>query len=228
MKKAFAYLRCSGLSQDRSDTWERQEEVIASYAKAHRMNVVASYRDTGVSGTTEGGDRRGLTDLLLAIDANGIRTVLVERADRLARDLIVSEMILRQFHERGVEVIEAASGQPLGISTDPSRNLIRQVLSAVAEFQKTELVLRLRSGKARARREGRLADGQAPYGARPEEVEPAQRILKMRAKGQTLQAIADTLNAEQVPTRRGAQWSRSLVLKVVKRGPVSIIDPQAK
>ena len=34
--------------------------------------------------------------------SNGVRVVLVERADRLARDLMVSEVILGQFRETNV------------------------------------------------------------------------------------------------------------------------------
>ena len=36
-----------------------------------------------------------------------MRLVLVERADRLARDLLVSEVILGQFRDLGVRVIAA-------------------------------------------------------------------------------------------------------------------------
>ncbi|MFI5397922.1 MAG: recombinase family protein [Candidatus Binatia bacterium] len=55
------------------------------------------YRDEGVSGTRDLDDREGLSDLLARIRSNGVRVVLVERADRLARDLIVGELILNQF-----------------------------------------------------------------------------------------------------------------------------------
>jgi DNA invertase Pin-like site-specific DNA recombinase len=59
------------------------------------------------------------------------------------------------------------------------------------------------------------APGRAPRG-RPglasREPELAARILGMRERGMTLQAIADALNAEGVPTRRGgARWRPSSV-----------------
>ena len=47
------------------------------------------------------------------IRANRARLVLVERADRLARDLLVSEVILGQFRDLGVRVIAADSGTDL-------------------------------------------------------------------------------------------------------------------
>jgi len=33
-----------------------------------------------------------------------------------------------------------------------------------------------------------------------------RRIFSMRRQGATLQAIADVLNAEKVPTKRGGKW----------------------
>ena len=43
----------------------------------------------------------GLSEMLERIVGNGIRLILVERADRLARDLIVSEMLVAKFTDLG-------------------------------------------------------------------------------------------------------------------------------
>jgi hypothetical protein len=45
----------------------------------------------------------GSSDLLARIPSSGVRVVSVERAHRLARDLIVGELILNQFRDLGVE-----------------------------------------------------------------------------------------------------------------------------
>jgi len=59
-----------------------------------------------------------------------VRLVLVERAGRLARDLLVSEVILGQFRDLGVRVVAAAGGTDLtAADEDPTRILIRQVLT---------------------------------------------------------------------------------------------------
>ncbi|HEX7408135.1 MAG TPA: recombinase family protein [Candidatus Binatia bacterium] len=104
------------------------------------------YRDEGVSGTKDLNDREGLSDLLARIRSNGVRVVLIERADRLARDLIVGELILNQFRELGVRVIAADGGTELTVGDDdPTRTLIRQVLGAVAQFEKAVIVSKLES-----------------------------------------------------------------------------------
>ena len=138
--KAFSYLRVSGKGQIRGDGFTRQRETIARYAKRHNIELVQEFRDGGVCGEKELADREGLAALLDAIESNGVRMILVERADRLARDLMVSEVILGQFRDLNVKLVAADSGTELTAGDgDPTRVLIRQVLAAVAEFEKTVL-----------------------------------------------------------------------------------------
>ena len=106
-KKALTYLRVSGRGQINKGGFPRQRETIRKYAKAHTLEIVGEYRDEGVSGTKELEHRQGLAALLDHIEANGVQVVLVECADRLARDLMVSEVILGQFRDLGVSVIAA-------------------------------------------------------------------------------------------------------------------------
>ena len=101
---AFGYLRVSGKGQVKGDGFRRQRDTVAAWCKANRVELVETFRDEGVSGTRDGFDRPGLTDLLVAVKANGTRLVVVERADRLARDLMVGEVILAEFRKAGVKV----------------------------------------------------------------------------------------------------------------------------
>jgi DNA invertase Pin-like site-specific DNA recombinase len=132
--QAASYLRVSGKGQVEGDGFARQRAAIAKHAASAGLELVAEFVDEGVSGTTEFADREGLAELLDRIDSNGVRVVIVERADRLARDLIVSELILAEFRRRGVEVISAEGGVDLTSQADPTTVLIRQVLAAVGEF----------------------------------------------------------------------------------------------
>jgi DNA invertase Pin-like site-specific DNA recombinase len=86
------YVRCSGGGQVEGDTVPRQREAVARFAKSAGMVVVREFSDLGVSGTKELVDRPGLTDLLAFVTANGINAVVVENADRWARDLVVGEI----------------------------------------------------------------------------------------------------------------------------------------
>lgn len=222
--KAVSYLRVSGNGQRFGDGFPRQRDTVSQFSKRHGFGVVEEFSDTGVSGTTELADRPGLAALLDRVESNGVKTVLVENASRLARDLLIQEVIIGRFREAGVHVIAADSGTDLTVSDDdPTRKLIRQVLGAVSEFEKSVLVLKLRAARDRIRRTKGRCEGAKPYGEYPGEAAVVERMRRLRrkpAKGRraTLTDIATTLNAEGFRNRAGRDWSARMVWHVLNDG----------
>jgi DNA invertase Pin-like site-specific DNA recombinase len=72
--------------------------------------------------------------LLDRLESNGARVVIVERADRLARDLMISEVIIGQFARIGARVLCADGADLTSAADDPTVTSIRQVLAAVAQL----------------------------------------------------------------------------------------------
>ena len=221
--KAVSYLRCSGLGQVDGDTWDRQTAAITKYAKHHGLEVVDEFRDAGVSGTRDLDNRPGLAALLDRVESNGVKIVLVENATRLARDLMVSEVILQQLTNAGCTVIAADSGTDLTAdSDDPTRRLIRQVLGAVAEFDRRVTVMKLRAARERKRSRGDRCEGRKPFGSFPGEPETLTRIRELRRKPpngrrRSLQKVCDVLNAEGRPTRSGTPWTKQSLNRILGR-----------
>src|SRR5215469_12520176 len=110
MIPACSYLRVSSWGAIDGDGFPRQRTAIQKYAEANGFEIVEEFRDEGVRGVTELRDRNGLAACLAKCETDGIKIVLVEIADRLARDLIVSELIIREFQKLGVRVIAASGG----------------------------------------------------------------------------------------------------------------------
>jgi DNA invertase Pin-like site-specific DNA recombinase len=223
MNKALSYLRVSGRGQITGDGFPRQRDAIGRYAKAHGIEVVDEYRDEGVSGTTDLDGRDGLSDLMARIRANGVRLVLVERADRLARDLMVSEVLLAEFRKLDVAVIAADSGTDLTAGDDDqTRMLIRQVLGAVSQFEKSVIVAKLRAARLRQRRMNGRCEGRKPFGTKPGEAAVLERMRALyrkprRSKRLSFDAIAAALNAEGLPSRSGKAWAGATVYGTLKR-----------
>ena len=221
--RAFEYLRVSGKGQVLGDGFPRQRETIEKYAKANNIVIEEEFRDEGISGTTELADRDGLAKLLDRIESSGVRTVLVERSDRVARDLLVGEVILGQFRDLGVTVIEAASGNELTADDkDATKVLIRQILGAVAQFDKSVTVAKLRAARDRMRRNEGRCEGRKPFGTFAGEDEVLKRILALRRsrKGQrrlSFRKIAETLNSDGHTTRSGKPWNASTIRNIVSR-----------
>jgi len=217
--QAVSYIRVSGKGQLEGDGFPRQREAIAQFAKG-TYELVEEYRDGGVKGSKELEDRPGLAALLDRIESNGVKVVIVERADRLARDLMVQEVIVSQLTKAGAQVL-AADGVDLSSDTDPTRTLIRQVLGAVAQFDKAVTVLKLRAARERLRRKGQRVEGVKPYGSRPDEVALIARMQALRSVPRDVRPsyadIAAQLNAEGHTTRYGKAWTKAGVFQVLSR-----------
>jgi DNA invertase Pin-like site-specific DNA recombinase len=220
--KALSYLRVSGKGQVDGDGPERQRLAIARFARSAGLTLLEEFSDLGVSGTTELADRPGLAALLDRLESNGVRTVIVERADRLARDLMVQEVIVGQFVKAGARIV-TADGVDLTSTDDPTRSLIRQVLGAVAQFEKSVTVLKLRAARERKRARGERVEGVKPYGTFPAEQAVLERMRQLRRKPPkdrrgSVASIAVQLNAEGHRNRAGRQWSPQMVHHVLSGG----------
>src|SRR4051812_26147262 len=97
--------------------------------------------------------------MLKRIEGNGVRTIIVETASRFARDLMGQEVGYAMLTERGIELIAVDSPTSF-IEDTPTARLIRQVLGAVAEFDKAMTVAKLRGARERKRAAtGRKVEG---------------------------------------------------------------------
>ena len=101
------------------------------------------------------------------------------------------------------------------MNANPTAVLIRQVLAAFAQFEKSSIVSKLRSARNRKRAETGRCEGQKPYGHTAVEQRVVSRITEL--SGMPTRAIADTLNAEGLPTRSGGKWRHSVVAAILSR-----------
>jgi DNA invertase Pin-like site-specific DNA recombinase len=222
MTEAVGYMRCSG-EAFMGETWSRQEEAINRYAQANDIHIVEWFRDEGVPGKTEMRNRAGLAACMARVADNCIKLVLVESSDRLARDSMVSELIIREFQKSGVQVISASGGVNLtaGDDSNPTAKLVRQILAAVAEFDRCVIVLKLRAARERLRQANGKCEGRTAYGhdsERPEEKPTLERIVALSNFGRFQpRQIAGILNEEGIPTRYGKRWHGATISKILSR-----------
>jgi DNA invertase Pin-like site-specific DNA recombinase len=155
-----------------------------------------------------------LLELLETVKESG-GTVIIEKLDRLARDLMVSESILADFQRKGVTVVSVA--EPDLCSSEPTRILMRQMMSAFAQYEKSMIVAKLRGARQRTKAKTGRCEGVKPYGALADEQPVLSRVCALRAEGKTLGAISEALNAEGIMPRRGVKWYPSSVRNVILR-----------
>jgi DNA invertase Pin-like site-specific DNA recombinase len=186
--EAVAYLRTSSAANvgPDKDSDRRQRDAITAFAKRAGYEIVEEFYDAAVSGADYIEDRRGFRALLDRIKSNGVRTVIVESADRFARELMVQELGISKLIKLGVQVV-TASGDDLTSTDEPSRTMMRQIAGSFAEYEKARLVEKLRKARDRksaekgARIEGRPA--LEPLWKRyPDAVRMAKRLHRANPK----------------------------------------------
>jgi len=213
--KAFAYLRVSGRGQVDGDGFPRQIAAIEKYAESNDITIAQVFQDEGVSGTKELDNRPALQNLVYTLLSNGVRTVLIERLDRLARDLMIQETIIADFRKHGVTLISV--GEPDLLSSDPTRTLMRQIMGAFAEYDRAMITAKLRGARERKKAATGRCEGQKPYGHYPNEPATLDRLRVLRAEGLSYKAIADRLNLEGIKPRSGKLWYDSSIRSILIR-----------
>jgi len=211
--KAFAYLRVSGRGQVEGDGFPRQLADIRAYAKAHGIQIVKVYEEKGVCGATEWEERPAWSDMIQNL--NGVRTIIIERLNRLARELFIQEYILRDLKQRGITLVSVADED---IDSSPERVLFRQIMGAISQYDKTMIVMKLRAARNRMKAATGRCEGQKPYGTFDGEAAVIQRMRRLRSSGMAYRNIAATLNAEGVPTRTAdGRWRGCTVNRILNR-----------
>jgi DNA invertase Pin-like site-specific DNA recombinase len=214
MQKAFAYLRVSGQGQVEGDGFPRQLKACKAYAAKNDIKVARVFREEGVSGAKDSAARPAFREMMLALLSNGVRTVIIERLDRLARDLMIQESMIAEFKRHGFELVSTMEPD-LG-STDPSRVAFRQMIGVFSQFEKSNIVLKLRGARERMKARTGRCEGRKPYGHHDGEMTVLERMKALRASGMAVDTIASTLNAEGATSRSGGLWYGSTVNKILK------------
>ena len=220
-RKAFGYIRVSGQGQVEGDGLDRQEEAIRRYAKVNGIKVVEIFREKGVSGTIE--NRPALAELMLSLETNGhgVKAVVIEKLDRLARDLMVQEAIIRDFQRHGFHLISALEGPDL-CGDDATRKLVRQIFGAIAEYDKAMLVAKLKAARERKRARDGKCGGRKGYHGTSEGKAIIRKIQELRRKPpkgerRTFREVAEALNSQGITTLTGKPWSVASVQMAVRK-----------
>jgi DNA invertase Pin-like site-specific DNA recombinase len=149
--------------------------------------------------------RPGLSYALRRITKSEAAGLVVFELSRLTHSAAELGKLIDWLRRSNVRFVAVAHGLDTG--NDDGR-LAADLLVEVCRWESARLSERTRRGLQAARRNGRTS-------GRPAVVDDPglrDRIAQMRAQGMTLQAIADRLNAEGVPTvRGGAKWRHSSV-----------------
>jgi DNA invertase Pin-like site-specific DNA recombinase len=176
-RRVAIYARVSTQDQDP----QMQLRELRSYAK-HRVFIIVQEFIDHVSGATS--ERPELSKLWQAARARKIDTVLVWKFDRFARSTKQLIDALEEFRHLGVDFISITEQ----IDTrSPMGKAMFTVISAIAEFARSLISERVRSGIAKARAQGKQ------HGRPKTSAETIKEIKRLRRQGKSLNKIAKQL-----------------------------------
>jgi DNA invertase Pin-like site-specific DNA recombinase len=160
------------------DSEARQRKAIEGYAKSAGMVIVDWFYDAAVRGADTITERPGFAAMLDRIASNGVRTIIVESPGRFGRDLAVQLAGHDHLRKLGVALIPATAPDFFTEDT-PTAVLVRQVLGAIAQFDKATTVAKLKAARDRKIAAGEKCGGRKSYAeARPEMVALARQLRR--------------------------------------------------
>jgi peptidoglycan hydrolase-like protein with peptidoglycan-binding domain len=202
--RALGYVSVPNADRRDDARLTKQAARIDALCEERGWLLVATVRDVeGDNG--KGLDRPGLQYALERIAQGEASCLVVSHLGRLTRSAGDLGRILERLRAERGRLVAIDVGLDTG---SHDGDIAADALMAIGVWERRRLGERTRKGLAAARARGAA-------GGRPAVRDvPAlqERIVAMRSAGMTLQAIADRLNAEGVPTLRGGkQWRPSSV-----------------
>ena len=145
-KRVAIYVRVSSGEQNT----EPQERSLRAYVQRRGWKVQKVYRDQGVSGATS--KRSALNELLRDCRRGSVDVLVVWKFDRFARSLNALISGLELCRSVGIDFVSVTEAVDTSL---PAGELVFQMIGAVAQFERSLIADRVKSGLANARANGK-------------------------------------------------------------------------
>ena len=224
-----AYLRVSSQVQRRRETIASQREAVLDHARRRGWLIpdTCVFADDGFSGATL--ERPALEALRDGVASGEIETELVWSIDRLSRNFAHQILLQEEFARTGATI--ACVQEP--DNATPQGMLLRQILSVISEYERTQIAERSRRGKIHRARQGSLNMlSRPPYGYRlirkteacgarlevdDTEARVVRRVYDLYVRdGLKMHEIGPRLDAQGVRPRHAQHWSCSTVAVILR------------
>ena len=219
--RLVGYTRVSTAGQLDNTSLEDQKTRILSYGVAMGHEVVECFEEvfSGKNASDRPEFQKAIA-LLRSGEADGLIVAKLDRLGRNVRDILsfVDEVIAPLGKSLIILDLQIDTSTPAG-------RMVLTMLGAMCEMERSIIRERVERGRQVKADKGGYAFGAPPIGKKavdgelvPDEMEQATIALihRHRRSGKSPQAIADYLNAQGVPTKRGGYWHHSTVRKVLR------------
>lgn len=210
------YVSCQAVGPGGALELRQQADVIRRECPRRGLRLLEVVSEQAL-GNRKGHDRPAFAYALDRIRSGEAHGLVVAELARITYSVAELGTIIEWLLALDARLVAVSQG--LDTESEEGRLAVTMLIE-VSRWERTRLSERTRRGLRAARTSGRRAVADDPG--------LSERIARMRAQGATLQAIADRLNEEGVPTvRGGAKWRHSSVQAATgyRRRPRSLPGP---
>lgn len=230
--KNYAYMRVSTETQsEKGFGLDAQRAGIERYAQEKGIEIERWFTDAGISGALGETDdfdsiskRPQLIEMLASIEAGDC--VIVLNTSRLWRSDTAKIVIRHELKRRGANVIAVDNPHYDFYSKNPYDKFFDAIAEAVDELERTNIALKLAKGRAAKAAQGSKPCGVCPLGYKytddkkgviidESEAATVKRMFTLGQTGDSLQKIADAINATGARTRHGKEFSKGTIAAVL-------------
>ena len=208
---------------------DAQRTDIQRWADCNEVEIVAWFEDIdtcGQAGSLETplADRPGMMAALDTIGDLHAGMLIVQKRDRLARDVMLSAMIARLVEREGATIV-AANGAGNGES--PEAAMMRGIIDVFAQYELAMIRHRTKAALSAKRAKGERTGG-IPYGCRlapdgthleasAEESAVIERVRSWRSRGMSFGKIAEALESQGYLSRTGRRFQPVQIARMLDR-----------
>lgn len=219
MKKAVAYGRYS-TDMQREESIDAQFRAIRDYCDRNKIELVSTYADEGISGTTD--NRPQFQQMIKDAELGAFDYVIVHKLDRFSRSKYDSAIYKRKLKLAGVQllsVLENLDGSPESI-------ILESVLEGMSEYYSKNLSREVKKGKKENALKCKFNGGTPPLGydidedknyvINPYEAEIIKIIFDMYSNNYGYKDIMDRLNSKGYKTKKGKNFTRNSFIEILR------------
>ena len=197
--RVWLYARLSNDDDREMNSLLNQQEICQAFAEQHGYIIVGQSSDDNISGMSF--DRRGLDELIAAVDADKIDAVIVKDLSRLGRHRTQTALFIDYLREHQVRVISATEGVDTFCEED---DLMIGVRGLMNDYYAKDIGKKIRAGYRQKQKDGLVIT--PPFGywkdrntnqvlVQPEAAETVQLIYALYLQGCGQKEIARRLNS---------------------------------
>jgi len=222
MTSAYGYLRVSSAKQVEGDGFARQRAEIERFAEKSGIEIKGIFQED-ISGTVNETERPAFQEMVTAILQNGVRTVIIEGLDRLAREYRIQETLLIYLASKGITLYSARTEENVteAVMGDPMKKALVQVQGIFAELEKNLLVKKLKAARERKKETtGKCEGRKSVTDSNPELVKEIKNLKRKQGKRKpySFREIAEILNEKGFRNQSGELLTGPAVAAIHRGG----------